>query len=845
MSFAQSLAKSTKAVATVPHIELQALAGTGKTSSCIEGLKSIKGIKPGFTPSPQQKEFWRYLGIGKSDSVRLSAFNTTITDEMKEKVIASGLDRLGVEARGIHSLGLQAVTKRFGRVQANKWQGLDQVCDTIGRDWNILKKEKGMFSLVNVAADLVSYCKQGMIEPNIDNLDALVSHFDLDMDGVDKASCFNLVPQVLETAKNPKGKISFDDMIWLPLVHNLPIPKVDIQIVDECLPGWTPVMLADGRSMSIKEIVESDSEIRVKSYNCESGKEQNCLVIGRQKILNQKPLVKVKVKHLHKTNGNRKSNFVVCTTDHKVWTVNRGWVEAGQINVGDNCIIETSAKTTQKGKITKRGRECLAKLQEGNKRGLGNKGGDPVLFSKSRGGNGKGPTLAESTLLDTLNSLWDGWLYNYIVTTRESSKSGLGNRPTHYKLDIANPAAMICIEVDGSSHTYRKDEDKSKTEFLENKGWTVLRVSNKEAIQQTLLVIEKLCEKIMSAGSEVCTDDNCPRPAKVISVDPITIPDSYVYDITVEVCHNFYANGILVHNCQDLNRMQQELMYKAGHRIIFVGDRRQAIYGFAGADSISMQRMADTLATTPSGLVQLPLTVTRRCGKAIVQRANEIVPEYEAHEDNPEGIVREAKYPTQKKNGRTTELDWKDSYCSQVEDGAMILCRVNAPLVSQCFRFLKRDIPANILGRNIGQGLISLVQKSKTETIDRLQEWLEDWLQNEIEKEHKKKFCSEERLIALQDRVDCINCFCDGVKHTEDVVNKINQIFTDDKNRKGIKLASIHRSKGLEAQQVFILMPKGAECPHPLAKTAWQRDQEINLLYVAITRAINELVFVY
>lgn len=37
------------------------------------------------------------------------------------------------------------------------------------------------------------------------------------------------------------------------------------------------------------------------------------------------------------------------------------------------------------------------------------------------------------------------------------------------------------------------------------------------------------------------------------------------------------------------------------------------------------------------GCAILPLTVTRRCGKAIVKEANKIVPDFKAHESNPEG----------------------------------------------------------------------------------------------------------------------------------------------------------------------------------------------------------------
>jgi len=92
--------------------------------------------------------------------------------------------------------------------------------------------------------------------------------------------------------------------------------------------------------------------------------------------------------------------------------------------------------------------------------------------------------------------------------------------------------------------------------------------------------------------------------------------------------------------------------------------------------------------------------------------------------------------------------------------------------------------------------------------------------------------------------VSCLHCFTEDAKSVSDVVRKIEQIFTDDKGRPGILLSSIHRAKGLEASHVFFLMPEGAECPHPMAKSAWQVEQEWNLRYVAVTRAIKELTYV-
>lgn len=286
---------------------------------------------------------------------------------------------------------------------------------------------------------------------------------------------------------------------------------------------------------------------------------------------------------------------------------------------------------------------------------------------------------------------------------------------------------------------------------------------------------------------------------------------------------------LLVDEAQDLNRCQQSLAMKASRRLILCGDPKQAIYGFAGADSESMPRMLKQLEATTRGCFHLPLTVTRRCGKAIVEEARKIVKDFGAFETNPEGKI---DYSSMAKYGATAG------------NGDMILCRVNAPLVSECFAFIKQGRKATIQGRDIAKGLISTVVKLKAnDTVD-LSSKLSDWLANETRKEQAKRNPSETRLIGLQDRYDCLCCFIEGSTTVEQVIQKIEAIFTDNKESTGIRLSSIHKAKGLEAGRVFLLEPKGATVPHPMAKTDWQREQEWNLRYVAITRAINELVFV-
>lgn len=311
---------------------------------------------------------------------------------------------------------------------------------------------------------------------------------------------------------------------------------------------------------------------------------------------------------------------------------------------------------------------------------------------------------------------------------------------------------------------------------------------------------------------------------------------------------------LLVDEAQDLNRCQQALANMAGRRLVLCGDPKQAIYGFAGADAESMERMEQELGATPRGCVRLPLTVTRRCGKAIVKEANKIVPDFEAFESNGEGVIRRALLQGHSKMiGEVVAMDGTPNYADLAKDGDMVLCRVNAPLVSECFRFIKQGRKANIQGRDVGKGLVNTVKKLAGGEdrlgackVEDLISALGLWLEGEQKKEAAKKFPSESKMIALQDKHDCLLCFTEGLgaAYALDVVRKIESVFTDDRSVRGIRLSSIHKAKGLEAHRVFLLEPEGATVPHPMAKSRWQVEQEWNLRYVAITRAIEELVYV-
>jgi DNA helicase-2/ATP-dependent DNA helicase PcrA len=70
------------------------------------------------------------------------------------------------------------------------------------------------------------------------------------------------------------------------------------------------------------------------------------------------------------------------------------------------------------------------------------------------------------------------------------------------------------------------------------------------------------------------------------------------------------------------------------------------------------------------------------------------------------------------------------------------------------------------------------------------------------------------------------------------VCEEIDKIFGDNVGKECVLLSTIHKSKGREWDKVLWLQTG----PSPWAKQDWEIEQEVNLCYVATTRAKKELV---
>lgn len=278
---------------------------------------------------------------------------------------------------------------------------------------------------------------------------------------------------------------------------------------------------------------------------------------------------------------------------------------------------------------------------------------------------------------------------------------------------------------------------------------------------------------------------------------------------------------VFIDEAQDLNACQrlfvERLIDPNGGRLIAVGDARQSIYGFAGSDIYSFQ----TLQERPNTLT-LPLSVSFRCAARIVEQARKVYPEIEAAPHAKTGEVR---------------LGSSD----EVGDGDLVICRNTKPLIELFFVLIDREQKCSIAGKDIEKGLLALVSRVANMGLEAgLKKLLalQTHLEQQLAARGVKKPTEHPRYVNLADKVEVIELIAQRCRTMPEVQQLVHTLFAEIEG--GAKLMTIHRSKGLESERVFLLRPD--LMPSKFAVADWELVQERNLRFVAYTRAKDSLI---
>lgn len=354
-------------------------------------------------------------------------------------------------------------------------------------------------------------------------------------------------------------------------------------------------------------------------------------------------------------------------------------------------------------------------------------------------------------------------------------------------------------------------------------------------LSETVEDLDKVCERY----GIICIADEKEVAVKVLEwgekcLDEIDYTDMVWIPNTLHLDSKFYKyDWIIVDECQDLNMVEKDMLFtcrRMGTRMLFFGDKAQAIYSFSGADSEAFDKLRELEDT-----IQLPLSISYRCPKNIVEYVHYLVPTIEYDKKN-------------KIKGEIIE----NANLSDVKDGDMILCRNNAPLAKIYIELLRNGIKTKILGKDYSANLSKTIKNTKEELLNvdlsmqgvfsKLYDIFYDLVETTMHKQNitKEEALTSSSIIAKLDEIKVLEILSEGLTTSKELQERINDIFTDNKES-GIILSTIHKSKGLESPNVYIACK--SLMPSKTAKQPWEIEQENNLIYVAYTRTKNKLGF--
>lgn len=281
---------------------------------------------------------------------------------------------------------------------------------------------------------------------------------------------------------------------------------------------------------------------------------------------------------------------------------------------------------------------------------------------------------------------------------------------------------------------------------------------------------------------------------------------------------------LFIDECQDLNFVQHLMIRKLINKSrlrkwVAVGDSRQSIYGFSGSFSGSFELFKQFQENTKEAV----LDVCYRCPSSVIDEANKVY-------DIMTGFKQD--------EGKVQEVN----QINEIKEDSLVVCRNAAPLIDLYFKLLSVDKKVAIKGEDILNPVIKHLRSYKRSTINVVKKDL----RSEIFANKDKKTDQERiKYYVNSNRLENISLLYSHLKPEDNNISTfLDMLYKLSKkgNEPGsIELCTIHKSKGLEKDVVYIL--EESLIPSPFAVTDQQIEQEVNLKYVARTRAKEELYY--
>lgn len=276
---------------------------------------------------------------------------------------------------------------------------------------------------------------------------------------------------------------------------------------------------------------------------------------------------------------------------------------------------------------------------------------------------------------------------------------------------------------------------------------------------------------------------------------------------------------ILFDEAQDANPVtSQIIMNQSSSRIVMMGDRYQSIYAFRGARNA----MSDDIIADAS---KFYLTKSFRFGEGIANVASMLLNDFHAEERQIQGLGKHQK----------------SAFSVSKSNPYAVLTRTNGGLFRNCIKMVRERTPFC---------LISGIDNYNFAQIEDAYH-LFNHEPKKVRDAFLKRFDSFAKFSDYADETEDISCqslvkIVDEVRHDiPSLLMKIRSAVLPDSEQgraaANVLMCTAHRSKGLEFDQVVLdndfpsLLDD--ETGEPIFATSVAEQQEVNLLYVAVTRA--------
>lgn len=305
---------------------------------------------------------------------------------------------------------------------------------------------------------------------------------------------------------------------------------------------------------------------------------------------------------------------------------------------------------------------------------------------------------------------------------------------------------------------------------------------------------------------------------------------------------NIYCDEV-----QDFSNIQLNFLKfikRTKGRYVFIGDFHQAIYNFAGANAQAFNQIPKMFA--PVETFDLPICY--RCAKSHLSRVNReygipILP----CDDAPLGFVK--------------TID-KNKISEYAKAGDMVISRKNKWIAEVVLDLARNGTPIFIEDKEMVGAIKRQILSSKCTSVGALKKFLQKVISNYnkklfeiVSKNVREGGHEEERLEAVAEtnsKIDNTSFLLEILEGylenhaSSDSVSKfsnfIDKLLNTTPSPNCVRLCSIHKAKGLEATNVFVL--NEAKINYDFRNSKEQNIQEKNLSYIATTRAKEGLYLV-